>query len=87
MRLSDLRDKPVHSLDGERLGRIHEVHCKDGRVTALVCGPGSLVERWTARSKGRRIPWEDVRRIDRDAVVVAPISERRLSKSRRHERT
>lgn len=71
IRLSDLRDKTIRSLEGEKLGRVHEVHCKDGRVVALMCGPGSLIERWTARSKGRRIPWESVRRIERDAVVVA----------------
>ena len=70
IRLSDLRDKTIRSLDGEKLGRVHEVHCKDGRVVALMCGPGSLIERWTARSTGRRIPWESVRRIERDAVVV-----------------
>lgn len=70
MRLSDLRDKQVRSLDGNRLGRVHEVHCDEGRVTALMCGPGSLIERLTARTKGRRIPWEAVRRVDRDSVVI-----------------
>lgn len=70
MRLSDLRDKKVRSLDGAMLGRVHEVHCDNGQVTALMCGPASLIERWTSRSRGRRIPWEEVRRVDRDAVVV-----------------
>jgi sporulation protein YlmC with PRC-barrel domain len=72
MRLSDLRDKKVRSLDGETLGRVHEVHCDGGRVTALMCGTGSLIERWTARRQGRRIPWEAIRRIETDAVVVTP---------------
>jgi sporulation protein YlmC with PRC-barrel domain len=71
MRLSDLRDKTVRSLDGETLGRVHEVHCEGGRITVLMCGAGSLIERWTARKKGRRIPWEAVKRLERDAVVVA----------------
>jgi sporulation protein YlmC with PRC-barrel domain len=70
MRLSDLRDKRVRSLDGETLGRVHEVHCEGLKVTALMCGPGSFIERLTARKAGRRIPWDKVRRIDRDAVVV-----------------
>lgn len=70
-RLSDLRDKKVRSLDGETLGRVHEVHCEAGQVTALMCGPGSFIERWTGRKKGRRIPWDEVRRIEPDAVVVA----------------
>jgi sporulation protein YlmC with PRC-barrel domain len=72
IRLSALRGQKVRSLDGETLGRVHEVHCKDGRVSVLMCGAGSFIERWTGRSKGRRIPWESVRRIGRDGVIVAP---------------
>ena len=71
MRLSDLRDKRVRLLDGERLGRVHEVHCDEGKVVALMCGPGSLIERLTARGRGRRILWEAVRRINANAVEVS----------------
>ena len=56
MRLSDLHDAKVRTLDGDVLGRVHEVHCDGGRITALMCGPGSFIERLTARKKGRRIP-------------------------------
>lgn len=72
MRLTDLRDKTVVTLDGERLGRVHEVHCDGGRVTALMTGPGSFIERLTARKKGRRIPWDCVVRIEARQVVVTP---------------
>ena len=72
MRLSDLRDKKVLSLDGEALGRVHEVHCERGRITALMCGSGSFVERWTGKKEGRRIPWEAVKRIDSRGVTVTP---------------
>jgi sporulation protein YlmC with PRC-barrel domain len=72
MRISDLRDKKVKSVDGVTFGRVHDVHCKDGRVTSLMCGPGSLVERWTGRNKGQRIPWDEVRAIESGAVIVAP---------------
>lgn len=71
MRLSDLRGKIVRSVDGKKLGRVHDIHCDGGRVTALMCGPGSLIERWTAQTKGHRIPWETVRRIDSDAVIIS----------------
>jgi sporulation protein YlmC with PRC-barrel domain len=71
MRLSDLSRKRVRSLDGETLGRVHEVHCNKGRVTALMCGPGSFIETLTAKKEGRRIPWEYVKRIEADAVIVA----------------
>jgi sporulation protein YlmC with PRC-barrel domain len=88
MRLSDLRDAKVKSLDGETLGRVHEVHCEGGRVTALTCGPGSLIERLTARKHGRRIPWEYVRRVAPDEVVVTPDPpQRKASGSRSPRRT
>ena len=72
MRLTDLRHKLVRGLDGERLGRVFEVHCERGRVTALMVGPGSLLERFTAKKAGRRVPWEMVKRIETDAIIVSP---------------
>lgn len=72
MRLSDLRDKIVRTLDGEKLGRVHDVHCDKGKVTALMVGPGSFIESLTARKQGRRIPWDCVRRVDAREVVVTP---------------
>jgi sporulation protein YlmC with PRC-barrel domain len=71
MRLSRLRHKKVRSLDGETIGRVHEVHCEGGRVTAFMCGPGGFIERWTGLRHGRRIPWELVRRIEDDAIIVS----------------
>jgi len=72
MRLSDLQDKKVRSLDGDTLGRVHEVHCEGGAVIALMAGAGSFIERLTARTKGRRIPWECVRTIDSNQITVTP---------------
>ena len=80
MRLTDLRDKIIRTLDGEKLGRVHEVHCEKGRITALIIGPGSLLERLTARKHGRRIPWECVRRVDTTQVVVTPDPPQRIVK-------
>jgi len=88
MRLSDLRDKPVKTLDGKTLGRVHEVHCENGRVTALMCGAASLIERLTSRTKGRRIRWECVRRIGQDGIIVTPDQpQRKPSGSRTRRRT
>ncbi|MFL6737118.1 MAG: PRC-barrel domain-containing protein [Sphingomonas sp.] len=87
MRLSGLWDAKVRTLDGEILGRVHEVHAEGGRIVALTCGAGSLVERLTARSHGRRIPWECVRRIARKEVVVTSDPPRRMSKPKSGPRT
>jgi sporulation protein YlmC with PRC-barrel domain len=72
MRLSDLRDAKVRTLDGDVLGRVHEVHCDGGRIVALTCGAGSFIESLTARKHGRRIPWEYVRKVKHREVVVTP---------------
>ena len=79
MRLSDLRDATVRTLDGEKLGRVHEVHCDGGRVVAIMCGAASLIERLTARQHGRRIPWERVSKVEKRMIVVAPDSPQRKS--------
>jgi sporulation protein YlmC with PRC-barrel domain len=71
-RLSDLRGKKVRSLDGETLGRVHEVHLNKGKVVAIMCGPGSFIERWTGRKKGKRVAWDVVKRIEADGVVIGP---------------
>jgi sporulation protein YlmC with PRC-barrel domain len=82
MRLSYLRDKKVRTLDGETLGRVHEVHCERGRIIAIMCGAGSFVERFTARKQGRRIPWECVLKIGRKEILVAPDAPQRIVKAR-----
>ena len=72
MRLSDLMDAKVRTLDGDVLGRVHDVHCEGGRIVALSCGAGSFIEKLTARNHGRRIPWEYVRNVKRKEVIVTP---------------
>ena len=72
MRLTDLRGKKVRTLDGDSLGRVHEVHCDNGKIIALMTGPGSLIERLTARQKGRRIDWDCVLKVEKKQILVAP---------------
>lgn len=69
--LTDLRDRKVFNTRGERLGRVHEVHCDGGRVTALMIGPASLIERLTAKSHGRRIAWEKIEKIEPGRIIAA----------------
>jgi sporulation protein YlmC with PRC-barrel domain len=70
--LTDLNRATVRTLDGRVLGRVHEVHCDGGQIVALMCGPASFIERLTARKKGRRIPWEYVKKLDSGEVTVVP---------------
>ena len=81
MRLSEIRDRKIRSLDGESLGRVHEVHCERGKIIALVAGPGSFVERWTGKWHGRRSPWECVVKVEREAIIVTPDPPQRKPKT------
>lgn len=72
MKLTDLRGKTVRTLDGDSFGRVHEVHCDNGQVIALMTGPGSMIERLTARRKGRRIDWDCVLKVEERQILVAP---------------
>ena len=81
MRLSDLRDATIKTEAGDKLGRVHEVHCDNGRVVALMYGPGSLIERLSGKREGGRVPWENVRRVSAGIVIVAdPLRPRSSSK-------
>ena len=71
-RLSELQDAKVVTLDGVTLGRVHEVHCEGGQVVAIICGPGSFIERLTARRRGRPIPWDCVRKMSNGEIIVTP---------------
>ena len=87
IRLSDLQDARVRTPDGETLGRVHEVHAEHGRIVALTCGPGSFIERLTARKHGRRVPWECVRKVSHKEVIVVPDPPQRITASRSRQRT
>lgn len=82
MRLSALSGAKIRTLDGETLGRVHELHVENGKVTAFECGAGSFIERLTARKHGRRIPWECVRRIGAGEIVVVPDPPQRKGKAK-----
>ena len=81
VRLSDLRDAKIRSLDGDMLGRVHEVHSEKGRIVALTCGAGSWLESLTGKRGGRRIPWECVVKVEGGQVVIAPERPRSKAKS------
>lgn len=72
IRSADLQGKRVRTEEGQRLGRVAEVHTKDGEVTVLVCGARGLLKRFRASRGGAEVRWQDVRRLtDREIVVAA----------------
>jgi len=70
MRISALNNALVLDSAGRRLGRVHEVHASDGRVTKLVYGPAGLIERLTGRVEPVAIPWSDVADVTATRIVL-----------------
>lgn len=70
MTLGELTGARVYALSGERLGAVHEVYAKDGKVEALGVGAANLLERLLGRRHGRRIAWEKVRKIEDRRIIV-----------------
>ncbi|HOB19791.1 MAG TPA: YlmC/YmxH family sporulation protein [Candidatus Atribacteria bacterium] len=70
---SDFREKEVINIrDGRRLGTIidMEFNLKEGRITAIIV-PGS--SKWFSFLKGEDdivIPWERIRKIGDDVILV-----------------
>jgi sporulation protein YlmC with PRC-barrel domain len=70
MKLSALINLPVRDANGQVLGRLHEIHAVDGKVTELVYGPAGLFERLTGRAQPKTIPWSRVGRVDGKGIVL-----------------
>ena len=71
MRLCELHRKRVRRENGERLGRVDEVHIAHGRVTTLTCGARGFLQRLMYAPSGHRVPWEQVLRITAKEIVIA----------------
>ena len=76
MKLSDLRHRKIRTPEGKLLGHVEEIHCDKGRVVALTYGPSGFLERWGGKS-GRRISWDAVKSVGRDALVVSEPARRK----------
>ena len=70
MRLGELYNAPVRTVDGKKLGRVHEVYAEAGRVTKLGVGAANFLERLFSHRHGRHIAWDKVKKIERGTIVV-----------------
>ncbi len=70
MKGSDLQHKIIRDEAGQTLGRLHELHIRDGVVTALICGPAGLLQRLAPTRAGLRIDWSLVKKITPREIVV-----------------
>ncbi len=72
-RISDMRSKEVINItDGERLGFIYDVlfSAETGRITAVILPGGSKLLGLLGRDEDVMIPWENIRRVSNDVVLV-----------------
>ena len=81
-RSADIRQKEVINIsDGRRLGFVHdvEINLEDGRIEAIVIpGPSGLFGLF-GRNNEFIIPWEKVRKIGEDIILV-DMEEREMRK-------
>jgi len=71
-RISAFDDLVVRSADGARLGRVHEIHATNGRITELVYGTKGLIERLTGKAEPTKVAWSSVARVARTGIVLKP---------------
>lgn len=75
MTLSELRTKEVIDIkDGKRLGKVMDIEfcVVDSRVTAIVVpADTSFMQSLRGEKCGLVIPWEDIRRIGDDVILVS----------------
>ena len=78
MTLSELRTKEVIDVqDGKRLGRVMDIEfcSEDSRVTALVVpAETSFLQSLRGEKCGLVIPWENIRRIGDDVILVSTVN-------------
>jgi sporulation protein YlmC with PRC-barrel domain len=70
IRAASLEGLPVLAETGDRLGRVREIHMKDGEVTALTCGGLGFLQRFLPVRRGHRVEWRQVRQVTASAVIV-----------------
>jgi sporulation protein YlmC with PRC-barrel domain len=71
IRSAQLQGAKLLTEDGRELGRVTELHLKDGVLNTLVYGSGGLLQRFLPWRGGRRIGWDKVRSIEPGEIVVA----------------
>jgi YlmC/YmxH family sporulation protein len=72
-RSSELKQKEVINIsDGRRLGFVHdvEINLENGRVDAIIIPAGSHFFGFIGRDNEYIIPWERVKKIGEDIILV-----------------
>ena len=70
IRAGDLQGARIVDESGATLGRVGEVHLENGRVSAITCGVGGVLQRFTTWRGGRRIDWNRVARFEAGRLVI-----------------
>ena len=69
--VSMLVGKTVRTESGELIGTVREVRAKEGRVDTLICGTRGFLQRMSSTLTGRRIKWEQVRRVTAREIICS----------------
>ena len=71
MRLGALINLPVMDANGQKLGRLHEIHATGGKITELVYGPAGLFERLTGKVQPTKVSWSRVSRLGPNDIKLS----------------
>lgn len=66
-----LQGAMVRTESGKTLGRLREIHLRDGEVTTLTCGSGGLLQRFWPSRRGKTIRWRRVLAFGPREIVVS----------------
>jgi YlmC/YmxH family sporulation protein len=88
-RALDLRQKQVINItDGKRLGYVYDIEMdlSNGKVDSLIIpGEGKILGVF-GKNSDYIIPWENIKKIGRDTILVEFIEDRHLDKKERRDK-
>ena len=70
MRLSELNCAMIVQADGTKLGRVHEVEVKGGRIERLLYGESGFITRMTGRDRGKHVAWAKVAKVTKGKILL-----------------
>lgn len=70
MKLSELQNKDIISLDGKLIGNIIDVNIIDGKIISLVVEKSKFFFSFFSQNSLEEIKWEQIKTIGDDVIII-----------------
>ncbi len=70
MRLSELQNKNIVTLDGRLVGNIVDIVIKDGTIDCIIAEKSNLFISWLSSKNEIEIKWGQIKTIGDDVILV-----------------